>query len=425
MLFIKTLIGSLLLIFVGIALFPTFLSTEWGRQGISVLLKYQTNHSIECNELHLSWFGKQEMKGIILNDEKGNTAISIKKLSTKTSLIPFLLQGADIESLRITGLEANLSDPLILSLLDLLIANIDQIIQSSIILSREVTALFGQSPFLHIYTNWNLQQNKGDVDATLKGESGNLSLVGEIRDNTLLLKKELIAEFAITPEFKQSLLAKEIPFIHEISATEHPVKITISPHGFFLPLHSINLRGIQFKNASLDIGLLQFDSEGELGTAFNFLQKNLNKTFSIWCTPFYMRLKNGLLTFERMDFLVMDRYPLAIWGKSDLIEEKTEMVLGFTSQTLNKAFHIKNFPHDEIVQLPIKGEKGKFSFNEGKFSSQIKRLFIKNRGGVPGRILGAILDIADNGASKQLGENPSPAKMTNPLPWENKNQEKI
>jgi hypothetical protein len=130
-------------------------------------------------------------------------------------------------------------------------------------------------------------------------------------------------------------------------------------------------------------------------------------------------MQNGVIHCERLDMLVADLYPIATWGKVDLVKDKVSMAIGLTGQALQQAFEIRNLESDYMLQIPVKGPTGNVQIDKSKATTRISTLVAQTQGGLKGKIFGTVLQIAAGD-----GNDPRPPPpTTTPFPWSGKYEE--
>lgn len=276
---------------------------------------------------------------------------------------------------------------------------------------QKLEALLGET----INTNLKLQLHRmnGSILANLHGANGNLKLDSQLIDGVLTLNQPFEAEVAVTPQLGKSVLQDIIPILGGVLGADQPVKINISPKGFVLPLSSLDLSEMQIGQATLKLGKMRFSNHGELAEVFSLLNSNNKKELNVWFTPLYLSMQNGILTIYRMDMLLMDTYPIAIWGKVDPVKDKVNMRIGISASALSQALSLAGIDSNAMLQLPFTGSLGNASIDKTKATAKISALVAQSQGGPHGLIIGTFLDIA-GGA---LSEDKPPPPTTDPLPW--------
>ena len=143
----------------------------------------------------------------------------------------------------------------------------------------------------------------------------------------------------------------------------------------------------------------------------NVLKAENPQEVEVWATPMYLSMDKGTLSVYRMDMLVMERYPIATWGKIHFANDKVNMVLGLSPVALAQSLGISGLPKDYMLQIPIKGSTSNTKIDSAKVMSRIGALLAQSSGGPEGLVLGTVLDIA-NGKEPKI-----PPPTTDPLPW--------
>jgi hypothetical protein len=275
----------------------------------------------------------------------------------------------------------------------------------------KLEAILGKSIETDIYVQ--LHQMQGLFKARLKGENGWLSFDAQIKNNILNLNSPFQMEVSVSPKLGK-LLEDVVPLLGGAVAGQHPIKITISPDDFSLPLQGLDISAIRVGKATLELGRMTFSNDSELANILSLLRQSNNELLTVWFTPLFVHLKEGKLTVERMDMLILDRYALAIWGKINFLKEFVDMRVGMSAAALGYAFNVKGLGKDYMMQLPFTGRLGEAGIDKGKATARITSLIAQTQGGAQGLLIGAVLGIAGG----SLGEESAPAPTINRLPWD-------
>lgn len=254
----------------------------------------------------------------------------------------------------------------------------------------------------------------GTVIGSLYGQQGKASLNGQLQNGTFTLNEPFIWSIRLSPEFSSAILQEHVPLLGTAFAADQPLQLKIAPEGFSIPLLPFDIQQISIPQGTFQMNKIQFRNEGELNALLNILKPLNAATFEIWFTPLYFSIKEGLVYFERMDFLVANTYTLAAWGKWNLLDEKMDFVLGISGRSLKYAFNLPGIPNNYLLQLPVKGRKGKIKVDTKKMNTRIAAIIAQAQGGVHGKIIGGFLEIAAD-----LKEAKPPAPTTQPFPWGN------
>lgn len=279
---------------------------------------------------------------------------------------------------------------------------------------KKLSAVIGETMSVDVQAQ--IHRLNGNVQANLKGKNGKVNLDATIQKGIMTLNKPFAVEIAVTPELDKTILEDLIPILSGVTAADRPITITIDPKGFALPLLPWDIKSVQIGQATVDLGKMVFNSEGQLGTILGLLKITSGKgDLSVWFTPLYLQLQDGTLKVKRMDMLALNNFTMALWGKIDLIKDKVDMKLGLTGWTLSQALKLTNIPDDAMLPLPLKGTLGEASIDKVKAAARISALVAQHQGSPQGLLIGAVLGIA----SGTLTEEKAPPPTTNPLPWAN------
>jgi hypothetical protein len=277
---------------------------------------------------------------------------------------------------------------------------------------NKVEALFG--PTMDTDVKISLQRMSGPLQANFQGKNGHMKIDSMVSQGVLTLQRPLEIQVAVTPQLGRSILQDFIPILSGAIAAERPIRITVDPQGFSFPIREFNIAKIQIGRATIDLGKMQFTNEGDLGNVFALLKPTTQENLSVWFTPLYLDMDNGALRLNRMDMLLLSRYPIALWGKINFPKDRVDLNIGLTGTALSQALNLKNLESNYMMQLPFSGRIGEASIDKAKATTRISALVAQTQGGPQGVILGTVLDIAGG----SLAERTPPEPTTKPLPWE-------
>lgn len=277
-------------------------------------------------------------------------------------------------------------------------------------ITKKVSVLLGDTIDAEISTE--IDHMRGPVHANLSGKNGNISLDAHVNQGILTLNKNFHSQFMPTQEFGKVILEDIFPLGKGLIGSENPFTIDINAAGFVLPIKNFDMRKVKVGSATLELGKVQFRSDGQFGSVLGLLNQSRNGVIPVWFTPMYASMKNGVITIQRMDMLIMNAYPIATWGNVDLAANKVNMVVGLTGQALMKAMSIQNLDRDYMLQMPFKGPIGNVNIDKKKATAKLASL-IAAKHGTEGMLIGTALNIAAGG----LTEEKPPAPTTDPLPW--------
>lgn len=100
---------AICVVVVFIAVLPFIISTEWGTQQVLTLANPRLPGNVDLKKLSINWFGPQEFEDITFYHKDEPTTVSIKRLSTSTSLFQLLWNPHATDSVNIESLNASLS----------------------------------------------------------------------------------------------------------------------------------------------------------------------------------------------------------------------------------------------------------------------------------------------------------------------------
>lgn len=276
-------------------------------------------------------------------------------------------------------------------------------------MTQKLKAFFGES--FTLQADCQLQALNGPLQASVKGEQGEIHLDGQIKQGILTLQQPLEGAVKMTPLLSQAFLTKNISFLSTAIGADNLITFKIDPTSFSVPLIPFQLEKVKMGQGVLELGKVHFRNEGELSSILNLIHSISDPYLTIWFTPLYFHLDQNVLTLDRIDMLVAHTYVLASWGTVHLPDYQTYLVLGLNGQTLQYAFGIPGLDTDYLLQIPLHGNNGKVEINQKKAMTRISTLLAQTQGGTTGKLLGTLMDLT---SSK---DQPTPPPTTQPFPW--------
>ncbi len=274
---------------------------------------------------------------------------------------------------------------------------------------NEIGPIFG--PALNLDVAVKTSGMQGTVKALVKGSVGQVSVNASLSDHQIALSEPLILETQGSEELGKIALAKFAPVFRELISSDGQIRLTISPDNFSFPILPFSPERLQIGSAALDMGKLTFHNSGDVKSLLSVLKPARSDKISIWATPIYASVQNGVATVYRTDLLIMDKYPIASWGKIDLVKDDVQMVIGITGTALSQAMDIPGIEGGSMVQIPVTGTTGNAKIDSTKAAAKIGSLVAQQSGRPEGLIIGTVLSLAKG----KEGNIPPPT--TNPLPW--------
>lgn len=278
-------------------------------------------------------------------------------------------------------------------------------------LHQKIEVLFGK--ILNGDLHASIKELDGTIQANVEGQDGSLTLDSFVQDGMLFLNKPFEAKFKVTPRLGKSLLQDVLPFLSGVTESDQPIAFTVSDEGFSFPIKKLDVSKIEIPHAFLSLGHVKFDNSGELAAVLNLLTPENSDLISVWFTPLYFNMHEGTFRLQRVDMLISNEFPIAAWGKIDLLKDKVKMMIGMSGRALTHAFKIKGLEDDYMLQIPLIGKTSKATVDKPTATAKIGALVAQSHGGSKGLVLGTVLSLA-GGA---LSEKRTPPPTTEPLPW--------
>ena len=285
------------------------------------------------------------------------------------------------------------------------------------------TTFFGE--MINATFNSDLNNFAGPIALNINTPMTRLDLSGHLVGGALLLNNPLFAQVKITPELSRLVLKEVNPLNLSYIYSQAPVTLEIPSDGFYFPIYPFAPGKIAIPDATIELGKISCRNEGNVNITLGLLKtKQFDKSgeLSLWFAPIDLSIKQGFVEIDRTEILLANTFDVCVWGKVDLVQDYVDMVLGLTSQTLQKAFGIKNLPENYVLTIPMKGPADNVQINSGKATAKVALLLAwqnKNiagafgggpAGAIVGDFLGKIATLPDANVKVP------PAK--HPFPWE-------
>jgi len=278
---------------------------------------------------------------------------------------------------------------------------------------KQIDALLGHR--LDGTFQFTLKDKSGPIAMSIAGTKGKVSLDGQLAGGILTLNSPLAAEIMVSPELTDSILDEIVPFLNSAVSSDTLVNMAISPNGFQYPLWSNANVPFSIGSMRIDLGRITFRNNHSIAQILHLLKyPSGSELVTVWFTPLYLSYDSGIVTLKRMDMLVADQYPIAVWGKVNFVEDKMSLKIGLGGITLKRAFGLKGVPKNYYLQVPLKGSPKDPNLDIAGASTKIGALMAQLRGGPQGIIVGGLMDIIGT----TLGQKPTPPPTTTPFPWE-------
>lgn len=233
------------------------------------------------------------------------------------------------------------------------------------------------------------------LDLEIKTPNLQTHLIGRLVENGLILIEPLVGALHITHHL--------IPNIE--SKTQTLFKIDAKEAFFPYPFSLDALRC----TGQIDLGQIAYESDRLTATLISLLKAELpQSTIDLWFAPVDFGMQKGLLTLDRLDFLLADTLPLCTWGT--IKHNSLHLTLGLPFQTLHRAFGINNVNQDYVLTAPITGTIDDPSINKKEILAKITLITSMNK--VPTR--GMVSKVTPDAIRSEANIPPA----HHPLPWE-------
>lgn len=277
-------------------------------------------------------------------------------------------------------------------------------------LQKQIRTLFDNAA--EIQLNLNLNESRGPIDLSIQGTHCEMEGSFFVEESVIRLQKPLVLTMEVTPEIGKNILGEIVPLLGSVVSGNGAIQITIEPDGFQIPVNQF--KKTSFNKGTVDIGILTLTVDKEIEEILSFLKFNGGTDVEVWATPVYFSLKNQVITLERFDFLVADRFPMSLWGTIDFLKDNVNIKIGLGAKTLDQVFEIKHLPSDFMLPVSLKGPFSDVTLDKAKATAKIAALIAESKGSPEGVLLGNLLQLL----SGSFKEEPAPPPTTNPLPWD-------
>ena len=137
------------------------------------------------------------------------------------------------------------------------------------------------------------------------------------------------------------------------------VTLRIKEEGFSLPL-SKPLKQLNISNAQINFGNIIYKNKAKT------IKKFFKKEFHLQFFPFKFSLKDGIITVEKVKFLLKKDIIMFLRGAFNPFNNSIDMVLECPPNTVKKFFKIKGLPQEYVMEIPVKGKLDSFFLGKGK-----------------------------------------------------------
>ncbi|WP_213318295.1 hypothetical protein [Chlamydiifrater volucris] len=274
----------------------------------------------------------------------------------------------------------------------------------------QISSLAGA--FINVSIVHNLIQNEGPIIISIDSSNLKTEIPLIVTDKALLLGNQLKAELHLNDEVNKAFLQEFNPLLSQGGAySEEPISLTVEKNGFFLPIRPYSFSEFKIENAELDLKKVYVENRGDIRELFKFLGIAEKKdSVEAWFTPIFFSVDKGSIHCKRFDSLIDKKIRSALWGKTDLVNNKIYMTLGIDPEVIKKYFRNTHLKTKNFFLIKIRGS---ISSPKADWSSAYARIGLLKNNSIGNPI---ISNLADKIFSS-LGDS-TPPQTTHPLPWE-------
>ncbi|WP_201456978.1 hypothetical protein [Chlamydia sp. 17-3921] len=272
----------------------------------------------------------------------------------------------------------------------------------------KISSLAG--PRIDVSITNHFVQGKGSINILVDSENLQAQIPLIFTEKAILLQDNLKANLHINEAINKAFLQEFNPLISGNAYSQYPVTLEVDKHNFYLPIRPYSFEKFHIQSASLDIGKISIANTKTMHALFQFLDIEEQKQFvESWFTPIFFSVQKGSIICSRFDALIDNRIRLALWGKTDIPNDKIFMTLGIDPEVIKKYFHNTSLRTKDFFLIKIRGS---ISSPEVDWSSAYARIALLKSY----NLAAPFNNLADKLFSS-LGST-TPPQTTSPLPWE-------
>ena len=225
------------------------------------------------------------------------------------------------------------------------------------------------------------KDNERSVALEMVSTNLKMNLDGSIKDNKIYLNKNLYVTCFPSNSSDNKLIESLSPLFAPSLQVNSPITLTVFKDGF-VSSYDMNIKDLKIPKATLDVGKIKCKNTKTLSTVISlFKPQKLEEIsdVSIWCTPLTFEIRDRMLIAGRMDTLIADTIHIYLYGDINLTNDKIDMILGISTDTLEEMLKIKNIPSDYVFQIPVKGKLDNPKINLSRTESKLATLIASEK----------------------------------------------
>ncbi|MBF5051172.1 hypothetical protein CLAVI_000810 [Candidatus Clavichlamydia salmonicola] len=278
--------------------------------------------------------------------------------------------------------------------------------------AEKMKALLGNS--IDVKASWDLMQLKGPVTLDLKSPNLHAILPLDVQSDIIRLCDDLKFSFHLNDQIAKAFLKTLNPLIVSGTYSDRFIFFQIDAEDFSFPFKDFEFKNIKINHATLDLGKIYLDNQGQVHKLFEFLKtEDGGEKVEAWFSPLFFSLQNGVLYQRRFDVLLDHKIHIAVWGKTDILNDKLKLTLGIAPSVLQQRFNLTDLAKKDFFQVKMRGS---FNHPELDWTSAYARIGIlmaRSSGGHLGYVVGSLADQLFS----VLGDN-APSQTVPVLPWD-------
>jgi hypothetical protein len=278
---------------------------------------------------------------------------------------------------------------------------------------KKITQLLG--PKMNVACTCKIEELKnGLVNADIKSDHLTSTLSSSLKQGKLYLNSPCKVRLELTENAGKELFKGVSPMLATGIQADHPLDIVIDDNGFCVPLSPFVKQGIQVKKATINLGKIKVNKGGALDVIAALLNLPSSDKMSLWFTPLYLEVRNGVVICSRSDALLDNTVQIATWGTIDLVHDNVDMIVGVLGPGLARSLRLSRMDPNYVLQLPLRGKLATATIDKTKATAKIASLGMMQTKDQTQALIGGLIGIAAQALDKDA---PVPPPTTFPYPW--------
>ena len=437
----KSALCFLFLLLLCLFFLPQILSSSLGKPFFERAFGKKLHANVQIGSLHLSWLGPQRLQNVSLTSPEMTGSIDevfsdtplwslsqfgdsfllkngtfsfsafdhvqLTKVNAKIQNQEVQAEGLASQggSFSIRGIIHTQSDlDLIADFRDMPPAPLDQFLRANGLLNAALGATMNLSGEI-IY-----HKGAGRLKMDLSSPNSQLSIEGNLIENSLVLTKPLNASLNWNPQLGQIL--KEKTSLSLIQAL-NPFRLSIPADSAKIPLFPFSIEKLKIENGVLDLGQVVFYKIKTVNSLLTLLKQAPSSHMPVWFSPLFFSIDQGIFYGGRVDALISQSVHVCAWGNIDIASSNLDLIFGIPADTLTSAFEIKGLSRNYVLKIPVRGPISDPSFETKSAASKIAAMVTGQQLSKKAGIFGTLFD-----SFSRLNDDQNNPPPNRPFPWE-------